>query len=236
MPDHVPFLLYPYLLAFIIAVIVAYLELEITLYPNTRFLIKKYKLLFCYLSFYGFIGIVSFWLFIFTGASVTLQNKIVESLYVQAIVIGVISKGISDLNFFKVPFGTETQSIGIKTFTEPIQKAILTRIDQEESNSLREYVTTSDICCKNSNDALTKIQGNLPVKASKPERIAYKEDVCDLWNLFDDDSEIRERYNEHLAKTNPTKAAEMDKAKKNVALEKFLKDFGKRTFDRVFKP
>lgn len=47
----------------------------------------------------------------------------------------------------------------------------------------------------------------------------------DLMKLFDEES---------TEEIDPNKAAEIDLAKKNAALEKFLKDFGKRSFDRVF--
>lgn len=223
MVDLFPFL--PYLLAFTVAAVVAHLELIFTLYPNTHFLIKNRMLKCYYLAFYGVIGVAFYWLLIFTGASVTLQDKIVENPYIQAVIVGFISKGISDLSLFKMPFGDNAQPIGIKTITEPIQKSILIKIDQEESNSLREYVTAPNVCCKNPNDALHKIVANLPTKATAADRIAYKRDVIDLMKLFDEET---------TEVIDPNKAVEIDLAKKNAALEKFLKDFGKRSFDRVF--
>jgi hypothetical protein len=219
----------PYLLAFIIAAIVAHLELIFTLYPNTHFLIRNRMLKAYYLAFYGIIGVAFYWLLIFTGVSVTLQNKSVDNPYIQAVIVGFISKGISDLSLFKMPFGDNAQPIGIKTITEPIQKSILIKIDQEESNSLREYVTAPNVCCNDSTDALRKIGANLPTKATAADRAAYKKDVGDLMKLFDEEVDAGidpERAAE--------RAAEIDQAKKDVALEKYLKDFGKRSFDRVF--
>ena len=63
------------------------------------------------------------------------------------------------------------------------------------------------------------------MKATATDRIAYKRDVIGLMKLFDEET---------TEVIDPNKAVEIDLAKKNAALEKFLKDFGKRSFDRVF--
>jgi hypothetical protein len=208
----------PYLLAFIVATLIAYLELETSLYPHTRFLIKNYRLIGYYLIFYGFIGVVFYWLIVFTGVNVIISDKIVDNLYIQAILVGAVSKGISDWNFITIPIGVNAKPIGFKTIVEPMQKELLSRLDEEESNSLREYVTSPRICCKDSKDALDKIKISLPANSRKGEKLAYVVDVEELMDSQDTDEK-------KTPEIDPENAAKIDAAKKNSSFREVSQRF-----------
>ncbi|MCX6674024.1 MAG: hypothetical protein NTY37_09630 [Methanothrix sp.] len=211
---------FTYFLAFIVAAFIAFLQLETTTYPHTNFLIRLKLITVVYSLFYGALGVIFYGIVVYTGIDMLIGDKIVKEPYLQAVLVGIFSKGISDWNFYTLPIGDNAKPLGIKTITEPIESTLLKKIDEEEYNSLKEYVTpVRDCYCKTQNDGaerpeekvLKRICDSLPAN-SKAKKLAYKEDLKNVMADYDSDG-----------------------AKVSAALEKYLRDFGKRSYERVFK-
>jgi hypothetical protein len=212
--------IFAYILAFLVAAFIAFLQLETTTYPHTNFLIRTKSITIIYSLFYGALGALFYGIVVFTGIDMLIGDKIVKEPYLQAVLVGIFSKGISNWNVYTLPIGDDAKPLGIKTITEPIESTILKKIDEEAYNSLKEYVVPVRDCYCNTqmvgddgpeDKVIKRICDNLPAK-SKAEKLAYKEDLKNVMADYDS-----------------------DKAKVSAALEKYLSDFGKRSYERVFK-
>jgi hypothetical protein len=215
---------YDYLLAFGVAAIIAFIQLETAKYPHTNFLIRTKPVAIFYVLFYGVLGAIFYSIVVYTGIDMFMGEKIVKEPYIQAILVGFFSKGISDWNFFTLPFGDDVKPLGIKTLTEPIESTLLKKLDEQKYNSLKEYVApVCDAYCKKQENeskpkdenkpdekVLKDICNSIPAK-TEGDATAYEEDLKNIMDVYDS-----------------------EEAKVSVALEKYLEDFGRRSYDRVF--
>jgi hypothetical protein len=133
----------PPLLSFIIGALVAHIELITSKYPRTFFLLKKSFALYAYTLIYG---ILSFFVMLtlesLTRAQIiSLEGIGISNQWIQALIVGVSTKALLHIRFFKVSFGSQSFPVGVETFVFLFEPWLLRTIDLDEFNAVRDFIT-----------------------------------------------------------------------------------------------
>jgi len=169
----------PALCALTIAVMFTWTELRTSKYPNTGFLIRWSKPFWAYCLTYGFIALGGFLLFdlLVQKGQLKVQGLGLESAYIRALVVGVSSKAIMQLNLFTVTSGSSSFPIGVKTVVQLFEPFLLRLIDLDEFNGVREFVEPYAARFPNLEEVKTKVKQNIPTSFSQEERTAFQNEI-----------------------------------------------------------
>lgn len=169
----------PALLAFVIAGLIAFLELVTSEYPQTFSLMGRSWRLYTYSTIYGLIGLG---VLMGLGALVEANKVRVEGLglsspWVQAIAIGLTVKAILHIRLFAVSVGQQSLPIGVETLVQLFEPWLLRGIEIDHFNAVRTYIDPRAANHPDLNDVKTLITQNLPSGFADQERAAFEHDV-----------------------------------------------------------
>lgn len=200
----------PGLLAFVIAGLVAVLELVTTpRYSRTFFVLtpRRCWALYAYGLIYGVVALlVTLGLNSLIGAgSLQLQGLDLSNPWVQAMAIGLTVKAFLHVRLFNATVGSQSVPIGIETLVQLFEPWLLRTIEIDLFNGVRDFLNPRAQRYSNLNVVRQLIKDNVPESLPEQERVAFLVDI--------------ERKESVL-----------------TAMEAFLRFLGKTTFDRVFPP
>lgn len=114
-------------LLLLLALLPAFAVAYYSVYSNDRFhtlffLIYKSKPVLIYSFCYGLIGLFLYLLLKENVYAVTANNTLVGADYLKALGTGASVRAFSDINFFNIRGGGSVLPVGVKTFTQPLDK------------------------------------------------------------------------------------------------------------------
>ena len=197
----------PSLLAFLIASIIASLELITSKYPRTFFLLKNSRALYLYAFIYGAIGggVLLGLQSLIDAKLVKLEGLGLSNAWVQALVVGLSVKAFLHIRLFSVNVAQQSFPVGVETIVQLFEPWLLRTIELDHFNAGRNFVGSRAAKFPDPNSVKNTIKANVPPTFSSPEKAAFSADV--------------------------------DKATTVVEMmELFLGFLGRGSFDRVFPP
>ena len=205
------------MLCFTLAAIVAYFGLN-SQYTNTNFLLRRYFPYYSYSLFWGVLAVAIYWGINLTNLHITIGQTNIDDLnynyYVKAFLVGCFTKSVFDGFNFTYSIGPEDKTIGLKTITDIVESNIMTAVDNEHSNSLKEFVKLRQKGYTVLEDVLEEMRNDLP-------RSKGTQKYFSITYILDLDDEVLD-------------PDDSDETNIRRVMENFLITFGKRTFDRVF--
>lgn len=195
-----------FLLAFIIAAFVVWLELITANYPRTSFLLARQSwALYAYIIVYGLIsGFTMLGLeWLTENQVIEIQSPSISHWWVQALIVGISTKALLHIRLFSVNVGTQSFPIGVETIVQLFEPWLLRTIELDEFNAVRGFIESYQHQGMSLEDVKTLIKQNLPPRLEGAEKSAFKADLNDA-------QEISE------------------------AMELYLRSFGKKSFIRIF--
>src|ERR1017187_1864869 len=169
----------PALCALTIAVVFTWTELRTSKYPNTGFLIRWSRPFWIYCFTYGLIALGGLLLFdlLVQKNQLKVEGLGLESAYIRALVVGLSSKAIMQLNIFTVTSGSSSFPVGIKTIVQLFEPFLLRQIDLDEFNAVREFVAPYAACFSQLDEVKTMVKQNIPSSFSQEERTAFQNEI-----------------------------------------------------------
>jgi hypothetical protein len=197
-----------YLLAFFVASIFTLTELLSNEYAMTFSFLRRSKSLYAYGAAYGFCSIAFLWCLQYFGLYSCLITTLLGNSWAQAIVIGLITKALLHVSIFRA----DSIPIGLETFSHIFEPRLLKQIALDEYNVRQRYISAAQVRYPNLDVVLDLIVQNIP----DLDHIAdvFLEDLN--YKLFVEFSE------------------EPDHVKIKFAMDSYLVEFGKQTFERTF--
>jgi hypothetical protein len=166
--------------AFAIAFLFTWMELRTSKdYSNTGFLLWSSGSLWIYCSLYGLIALAGFLLsnLLITNSILTIQGLGLQSPYVRALVLGVSSKAIMQLNLFTVTSGPTPIPIGFQTIVQIFEPFLLYQIKLAHWVGVNDFVAPFAAKYPDLNQVKTKIKQNIPPFISADERGAFANEI-----------------------------------------------------------
>jgi len=169
----------PAFLSFVIAALIAWLELITSKYPRTFFSIRKCRALYNYALVYGLIGFGAMLGLeqLINAGIIKLEGPFLSSLWTQSVIIGLTTKALLHIRLFNITVGSTTFPLGTESILHLFEPWLLEHIELHEFNAVREYI---EIRARSYNNLLAvqqKIKSNLPQSFSGPERKSFEVDV-----------------------------------------------------------
>lgn len=208
--------LWPTIIAFCIGAFFTWFELRVSKYPTTGHFIAFIRPVLIYCIAYGVIAAAGFLL---SGSLISSGKLKIEGLgldspyapYILAIVLGLSSKAIMQLNLYTVTVGSTPFPLGFQTIVQLFEpfliRSILIREDGEVRNFIKPFADKYPITKTDKtklSELKKKIIANIPQQLPKSERSAFENDIAK-------DEDVHE------------------------AMERFLRFLGRGTFLQVFK-
>lgn len=170
-------LICPALLAFILASLVAWLELITSNYPRTVFFIRKYWALYVYALVYGVVGFAV--MLALPLLDIKLEGPLVSNRWMQAVAVGLSTKAFLHIRLFTVG----SAPIGIESIIHLFEPTLLQYIDLEEYFKVKEFlnprVATYDV--PPPPPALEAVKqrvlAGLPTSFAGAERVSFETDL-----------------------------------------------------------
>jgi hypothetical protein len=168
------------LIAFVIGSIVPVLELVTGTYPRTFYLIKRCKALYLYGLMFGLVAAVTAVIssILLANGTIKLQGPMIESPYIQAIVIGISVKAVLHINIFTLTSGKTATPIGFETFTRFFEAGLLRDLKFFEFMKINGYLAgyVKNLTLE---EARAKAKANIPPALAKEEREEFILDIDD---------------------------------------------------------
>jgi hypothetical protein len=182
MPDWVPALL----IALPIAGALAASQLINDEYPNTWFLFTPRK---CK-AFYGYLllwGSVAFALAIAFDSLVArdivkIKGLKLESPWVQALIVGLTAKALTQISIYNFTYGPRTLPVGPSLVLQPLEPLLLKKIKQCEASELQIFVDSRAQKYADVSHVREKIK-TAPSDLTGPERLAFEEEIEDAQSV-----------------------------------------------------
>ena len=195
----------PPLLSFLIGFVIALAELITSKYPRTFFVLEKCWKIYVYSLIYG---AISFFLMLsiksLIGAKIVeLSGPYISNVWVQAVIVGIVTKALLHIRLFSVGINSRSIPIGIETLILLFEPWFLREIMLDEFNGIRDFIENAQTHYNNLDKVKEKIKQNIPSKLPRNEKYAFLSDLSEKERVAD-------------------------------AMEHFLQNFGKSSFERVF--
>jgi len=197
-----------YLLAFSFAFIFTLTELLSNKYSMTFCFLSRSKSFFAYGAAYGFSSVAFLWCLQYFGLYSCLVTTLLGNAWAQAIVIGLITKALLHVSIFRA----DSIPICLETFSHIFEPRLLKQIALDEYNVRQQYISAAQVRYPDLNLALNLITQNIP-------------DLGPISEAFFDDL----RYKLFVEFD-----GESDQSKIKFAMNSYLVEFGKQTFQRTF--
>jgi hypothetical protein len=209
-------LLWPAVITFCVGAFFTWFELRVSKYPTTGHFIAFIRPVLIYCTVYGAIATGGFLLSgsLIANGKLKIEGLGLESpyaLYILAVVLGLSSKAIMQLNLYTVLIGSTPFPLGFQTFIQIFEpfllRSILIKEDDEVRNFVEPFAAKYPITAGDKtklDEVKQMIFGNIPKQLPDEERSAFKNDI-------EKDTQVHE------------------------AMEHFLRFLGRGTFLRVFK-
>ena len=197
----------PYIISFISAFCVVYFALIIPKYYNTSFLLYDYKYIWCYAGLYGSFSCIFYFAFQCLGVSTSVAADITSNPYLQAYMVGIFIKGFLNT----IPLATVFDYLlnSGRGTSAGVEMWFLSRIHLKEFYAVRSFVGVVQEDYTNLDIVVQKIEQNLPL--DEPYKSIF---ISDLEGKIDDE--------------------DTDDLKICVAMEFYLRSFGKVAFNSIF--
>jgi hypothetical protein len=167
------------ILAFLIASFISGLELVTIVCPRTFFLMTRNRALYTYALVYGavaFVVTLAFQMLALDG-TIRVTGPGLSSPWVRAIVVGVTVKAFLHINLFNVTIGSQSMPVGLETFVQLYEPALVRTIVFDEFSEVRTYIQPYAARHPDLADVKTKIKANIPPALSKEECGAFENDI-----------------------------------------------------------
>ena len=167
------------LIAFVIAFLLTWIELRTSKYPNTGFLLGSSHPLWIYCLVYGVIALSGFLLsnLLITSSKLTIQGLGLQSPYVRAVVLGVSSKAIMQLNLYTVTSGSSSFPIGFQTIVQLFEPFLIRQISLDEFTAVKAFIAPYAKRYSSMAQVKTLIKENMPAFLSQQERGAFENEI-----------------------------------------------------------
>lgn len=199
-----------YLLAFLVAFVFTLTELLSNQYAMTFRFLRKSISLYAYGAAYGFSSIAFLWCMQYFGLYSCLVTTILGNTWIQAIVIGLITKALLHVSIFRA----DSIPIGLETFAHIFEPRLLRQIALDEYDARKRYIGTAQARYQDLDDVLHRITQNIPQSVDQDLSESFLEDLrYKLFIEFDGES---------------------DETKIGFAMDNYLVVFGVQTFVRTF--
>jgi hypothetical protein len=168
----------PCVLAFVLAAVLATLELITSRYPRTAYLLRRCWALYVYALVYGLIaaGVTLFWGTLSAATTVQAQGIDFSNPWVRAAAVGIAVKAFLHIRFFTVGSGSDAFPVGIETIVQLFEPWLLDTIDLFHFQALVQYIGPRTAKYNNLQNVRTAIQQNTPKSQSTSGR-AFLSDV-----------------------------------------------------------
>ena len=169
----------PALVAFVLATAIAWLELVTSKYPRTIYFIKKHWLLYTYALVYGFLSllIMFLWDALVKVDAVALASPLSTGRWAQSIAVGFSTKALLHIRLFTVSTGSQSVPVGIESFVNLFEPALLQNIDLHEFYKVREFLQPRSEKYKDLDVVKAKILSDLPQSFDGAERTSFATDI-----------------------------------------------------------
>ncbi|MEO0804413.1 MAG: hypothetical protein AAFY57_19395 [Cyanobacteria bacterium J06642_2] len=164
-------------LAFVFAYLVTLFELITVEYPRTYSLVVKRWPIHAYAGWYGVLGAILFVIFDRLSAAnlVSVSGMQLAPLWVRAIVIGIISKGIMGIKFVTFAQKNGSFPFGLETIANIFAPFLAAEIADLEFNDLRSLVDAKLSQKQLSLEDIREIlKSNIPPKAEETAKKSFK--------------------------------------------------------------
>jgi len=166
-------------LCFIVGAIFPCIEFCTSKYPHTGFLIIGKRPLWIYCAIYGVIAIGGFYLsdWLIMSGKLKIEGLSTGSPYVRAVVLGIASKAVMQLNIYTVTAGSTPFPIGFQTIVQLFEPYLLRSIGLVEFNAVRVFVAPKVAKFTDLGGVKALIKQNIPSSISQQERAAFENDI-----------------------------------------------------------
>ncbi len=179
------------------------LSIVTSIYPRTSpFLLRKSWNLYIYSIIYGVLAFFVMLLIVGSGL-VKLEGFGTSNIWIQAIIVGISTKAFLHVRLFSVNTDSKSFPIGIETILQIFEPWLLTEIDLDEFNIVKEFVDNVEKKHSNLDEVKKKIIENIPSNLPKKDKSAFLLDLDDRKTVSN-------------------------------SMELYLRQFGKKSFNRVF--
>jgi hypothetical protein len=168
------------ILAFAIAAFISALELITSKYPQTYFLLLAgSRSFYTYAIVYGVIAaaIVLGLDALVSSQTVKLEGLGLSSPWIRATAVGLTVKAFLHINLFNVTIGSQSMPVGVESFVQLFEPALLRGILLDEFNAVRNYIHPYAVKYSTLADNKARIKGNIPPSLLAQERAAFENDV-----------------------------------------------------------
>ena len=198
-----------YILTFLVAFVFTLTELLSNEYPMTFRFLKKSKSLYGYGASYGLTSIAFLWTMHYLGLYSCLMTTIFGNIWVQAIVMGLITKALLHVSIFRA----DSIPIGLETFANIFEPRLLKQIGLDEYNARQRFVRATQARYPILDVVLALMTQNVP----RNDLILAETFLADLdYKLFVEFS------------------GESDETKIIFAMNMYLVEFGIQTFEITY--
>jgi hypothetical protein len=168
----------PTILAFVLASVLAALELATSKYPRTVYLLRRCCALHVYALVYGIIaaGVAFFWSSLSAAGKVQVQGLDFSNPWVRALAVGITVKAFLHIRFFTVRAGADAFPVGVETLVQLFEPWLLETIDLDHYQAIAQYIAPRAVKYNNLQNVRSAIQQNTPRSQSTSGR-AFLSDV-----------------------------------------------------------
>jgi hypothetical protein len=170
----------PAAVAFLLAAAVSLSELLTTQYPRTSFLIlRRSRALHTYALAYGLIALVVMLVLEALTASkaIQLEGFGLSSPWIRASAVGVTVKAFLHLRLFNVSVGSQSVPVGLETFVQFFEPALLRTILLDEFTAVRAFVAARALGYPSLEAVKARAKEEIPPTLPNQERAAFSNDI-----------------------------------------------------------
>lgn len=201
-----------YLLAFSVAFLFTLTELLSNEYPMTHRFLGKSACLYAYGAAYGFSSIAFLWCLQYFGLYSCLVTTILGNTWLQAVVIGLITKALLHVSIFRA----DSIPIGLETFAHIFEPRLLRQIALDEYDARQKYLITIQPIYNNLDDVLHRISDDIPRSVDPKLAESF---------FYDLDYKLSIEFD-----------GESDETKIKFVMNNYLVMYGVQSFERTFPP